>query len=85
MSTTISRKQIRHVMISVWDPISIADEPACANEYDAYVDRIWHACGSGSVDSVASTLLSIETNEMSLPGDRAKAYRAARAMIDELR
>lgn len=82
MSRAVTHEQISQILMHVWDPILIADEPACANEYDAYVDRVWHVCMSGSIDGLVSLLIGIETHEMGLPGDRARAYRTAQAIVE---
>ena len=33
------RAKIRHVLLEVWDPIGIKDEPNAQDEYDAYMGR----------------------------------------------
>jgi hypothetical protein len=35
------RVEIRHVLLSVWDPIGVGDIPEAQNEYDGYVVRVY--------------------------------------------
>jgi hypothetical protein len=49
------RVLIRHVLLEVWDPIGIKDEPNAQNEYDGYIGKLYdllvtHADDSQFVD-----------------------------------
>jgi hypothetical protein len=33
--------QIRHVLLNVWDPIGVRDEPNAQDEYDDYVGKLY--------------------------------------------
>jgi hypothetical protein len=35
------RAEIRHVLLSVWDPIGVQDEPLAQDEYDSYLGDIY--------------------------------------------
>lgn len=35
------RVQIRHVLLEVWDPIGVKDEPNAQDEYDGYIGRLY--------------------------------------------
>jgi len=35
------RVLIRHVLLEVWDPIGINDEPNAQNEYDGYIGTVY--------------------------------------------
>lgn len=35
------RAQIRHVLLNVWDPIGIVNEPNAQDEYDDYIGRLY--------------------------------------------
>ena len=35
------RGQIRHVLLNVWDPIGIKDEPNAQHEYDGYIGHLY--------------------------------------------
>jgi len=42
---------IRHVLLDVWDPIGIKDEPNAQDEYDRYIPRIYELLVSAAPDS----------------------------------
>jgi hypothetical protein len=33
--------QIRHLLLNVWDPIGIRNEPKAQDEYDGYIGRLY--------------------------------------------
>ena len=35
------RVKIRHILMDVWDPIGVKDEPMAADEYDRYIGDIF--------------------------------------------
>ena len=39
-SSCTLRTEIRQVLLNVWDPVGIRDEPNSQNEYDSYIGRI---------------------------------------------
>jgi hypothetical protein len=45
------RVQIRHVLLEVWDPIGVKDEPNAQNEYDGYIGGLYELLGSQAADS----------------------------------
>jgi hypothetical protein len=59
---------IRQVLMRDWDPIGIADEPACADEYDSYIGGVYHLLASGADEArIASHLATVQTEMMGLP------------------
>jgi hypothetical protein len=44
------RIQIRHVLLNVWDPIGVRDEPNAQDEYDGYIGDIYELLVSKSSD-----------------------------------
>jgi hypothetical protein len=59
--------EIRRVLMSVWDPIGVKDEPACADEYDFYIGGIFGRLTRGADDNeLAEYLAEIVTNRMGL-------------------
>jgi hypothetical protein len=61
------RGEIRGILMTVWDPIGIQDEPACADEYDSYIDGIFGQLTRGTDDNeLAEYLGEIVTNRMGL-------------------
>jgi hypothetical protein len=63
---------IRQVLMRDWDPIGIADEPACADEYDSYIGGVYHLLASGADETrIASHLAAVQTEMMGLPKQAA--------------
>jgi hypothetical protein len=79
MSTTKAfEARVREVLLQSWDPIGIAGIAAAQDEYDQYVKPIAAMIIRGAAtDELSRHLLEIETNHMSLKGDRARAHSAA--------
>ena len=46
------RVLIRHVLLEVWDPIGIKDEPNAQGEYDGYIGKIYELLVSHAADSL---------------------------------
>ena len=42
---------MRHVLLEVWDPIGIKDEPNAQNEYDGYIGKLYDLLVSHADDS----------------------------------
>jgi hypothetical protein len=59
--------EIRRVLLEVWDPIGIKDEPNAQDEYDGYLGGILGqlACGA-SDDEISKYLHRIVTERMEL-------------------
>ena len=77
------RVDIRHVLLSVWDPIGIKDEPNAQDEYDSYLGGVYELLVSGASDErIAVRLWQIVTEEMGLSGakkaDMADTVKALR-------
>jgi hypothetical protein len=49
------RVQIRHVLLEVWNPIGIRDEPNAQDEYDGYVGLILYSLSGGATDEQLTT------------------------------
>ena len=45
------RVGIRHVLLEVWDPIGIKDEPNAQDEYDGYTGKLYELLVSHAEDS----------------------------------
>ena len=77
---------ISAILLTMWDPIGIADVPVAADEYDRYVAPLIRRLRAGaSSRELAAILLRIETEEFDLPGDTARARRVAerlQALLD---
>jgi hypothetical protein len=59
------RAEIRRILLEVWDPIGVKNEPNAQDEYDSYVGGVYELLESGATDSVLQDhLLQIERNRM---------------------
>ncbi len=45
------RVQIRHVLLAIWDPIGVKDEPNAQDEYDGYIGRLYELLTSNASDA----------------------------------
>ena len=45
------RMEIRHVLMDVWDPIGVKDEPNAQDEYDGYIGKLFELLTSHAPDS----------------------------------
>ena len=45
------RVEMRHVLLEVWDPIGIKDEPNAQDEYDGYIGELYDLLVSRADDS----------------------------------
>lgn len=45
------RVQMRHVLLDVWDPIGVKDEPNAQDEYDSYIGRLYELLVSRAPNS----------------------------------
>lgn len=59
------RVQIRHVLLEVWDPIGVKDEPCAQDEYDTYIGDLYELLVSRAHDSkIAEYLYEIAHDRM---------------------
>jgi hypothetical protein len=59
--------EIRKVLVTVWDPINIKDEPNAQDEYDSYVGPIFSLLTQRKNDEeIADYLVSVESERMGL-------------------
>ena len=42
--------EIRQVLVKVWDPIGIKDEPLAPSEYDSYIEGVLHLLMNNASD-----------------------------------
>jgi hypothetical protein len=65
------RVQIRHVLLEIWDPIGVKDEPSAQNEYDGYLGEVYELLTrQASDEAIQDHLWRIVTEGMGL--DAAK-------------
>ena len=76
------RQEIQRVLLDVWDPIGIQNEPNAQDEYDSYLGGIFGLLVSGASDEDLTTQLwQIATDQMGLSpkrNDMASTVRALR-------
>jgi len=59
---------IADVLRTHWDPIGIRDEPAAADEYDAYVGGVYRLIATGaSPRQLAEHLAKVEADQLGFP------------------
>ena len=82
-----NRARVREVLMRDWDPIGVADIEDAADEYDAYVGRVYVMLMDerANVEAIAAYLFGIETDHMGLSRDGAnlgeRCANAAAALI----
>jgi hypothetical protein len=73
--------RVRQVLLKEWDPIGVADVPAAHDEYDMYAPEIARSViGGATAESLAASLVAIETERMGLSADESRADRVARQL-----
>jgi hypothetical protein len=79
------RVAIRHVLMDVWDPIGIKDEPNAQGEYDGYLGGVYELLVSGAPDEkIQDHLWRIVTERMGLSpkkSDMADTVKALRQIL----
>jgi len=78
------RVEIRHVLLGVWDPIGVRDEPNAQDEYDGYIGEIFALLSGGTTDEqLSDRLLYFVNDRMGLsatPEAMLPTIRALRAI-----
>jgi hypothetical protein len=78
------RAQIRQVLLDVWDPIGIKEEPRAQDEYDSYLGEVLGLLSRGATDEeLSSRLLYFVNDRMGLTArteDMVPTIRALRAI-----
>lgn len=75
------RVQIRHVLLEVWDPIGVRDEPNAQDEYDGYVGLIFDSLSGGATDQqLTDRLLYFVNDRMGLKATPEKMLPTVRAL-----
>jgi hypothetical protein len=80
------RVEIRRVLLEVWDPIGIKDEPNAQSEYDGYLGDVYKLPVGGATDSeIIDRLLYIVHGRMGLeratPADMIETVSALRKIL----
>jgi hypothetical protein len=65
------RVQIRRVLLEVWDPIGVKDEPHAQDEYDGYLGIVYELLVNGAIDAkIAEYLHWVVHDRMGLDAAR---------------
>jgi len=77
-------ERIRLILLEVWDPVGIGDNPLLRSEYDTYLSDISKLIldTSTTVDVIARHLMYIEQDKMGLPGHEQTRLEAAKALAN---
>jgi len=51
------RVEIRRVLLNVWDPIGVKDEPSAQDEYDGYLGGLYELLTTGASDETVENHL----------------------------
>ena len=76
------RRRVAGALWESWDPIGVRGMGGPDDEYDAYVDEVLAMLREGADEvRLSSRLESLADDRMGLPGTKADADRAARALL----
>jgi hypothetical protein len=75
------RVDIRHVLLDVWDPIGVRDEPNAQDEYDCCLGSLFQLLTTGATDDqIADYLWKQGTEHMGLSLKREAMYPTVAAL-----
>ena len=71
------------VLHYIWDPIGVAGYPGARDEYHAYLPHVFRlVLDDAGKDTIIDYLVSVETDRMGMRPNRARAERAAVALLE---
>lgn len=71
------RVEIRRVLLNVWDPIGVRDEPNAQDEYDGYLGELYELLTSGASDEkIGEYLFWIAHNRMGFSEAASRSHNA---------
>jgi len=66
-TSRLIRSQIRKVLLDIWDPIGVRDEPNAQDEYDGYIGEVYDLLVKKATDQeITDRLLYIVRERMGL-------------------
>ena len=75
------RAEVRRVLLDVWDPIGVKDEPNAQDEYDCCLGSLFHLLTTGATDDqIAEYLWRQGTEHMGLPLQKEAMYPTVAAL-----
>lgn len=73
ITSRLFRAQIRKVLLNVWDPIGVQNEPNAQDEYDGYIGEIYGLLVKKATDQeITDRLLYIVRERMGLDAANAE-------------
>lgn len=76
------RKRVDEVLLYVWDPIGVAEEPFARAEYEEYVPRVLELLNANDAAGIANYLAETELTTMGLSqADTGKCQRVAKLLL----
>jgi hypothetical protein len=86
ITSRLIRSQIRKVLLNVWDPIGIQNEPNAQDEYDGYVGEIYGLLVRRATDQeITDRLLYIVNDTMGLDAAKAEDMQPTVRALREIR
>ncbi len=76
-------KRIDELLLKEWDPIGVSEIPEARDEYYGYLPAVFRLALEGNEARIAEYLFSVETENMSLGGDKKKCQRIAGMVLKE--
>ena len=75
------RAEVRRVLLDVWDPIGVKDEPNAQDEYDCCLGSLFHLLTTGATDAqIAEYLWRQGTEHMGLSLQKEAMYPTVAAL-----
>jgi hypothetical protein len=75
------RAEVRRVLLDVWDPIGVKDEPNAQDEYDCCLGSLFQLLTTGATDdAIADYLWRQGTEHMGLPLQKQAMYPTVAAL-----
>jgi hypothetical protein len=86
VASRLIRSQVRKVLLNVWDPIGVQNEPNAQDEYDGYVGEIYGLLVQGATDpEITDRLLYIVQETMGLDAANAEDMQSTVRALREIR
>jgi hypothetical protein len=86
ITSRLIRSQIRRVLLNVWDPIGVKEEPNAQDEYDGYVGEIYGLLVQKATDQeMTDRLLYIVQETMGLDAAKAEDMQTTVRALREIR
>ena len=86
ITSRLVHSQIRTVLLNVWDPIGVQNEPNAQDEYDGYIGEIYSLLIRKATDQeITDRLLYIVQDAMGLDAAKAEDMQPTVRALREIR